>query len=136
MLPRVGIVIVTHGDSGTAMLQAVTKLLGVDATSGMSAVDVPTAVTRPEVLQRIRAAVDEADAGSGVVVACDLHGSTPTNCALELMNARHVVVVCGVNLAMVVKLASATRAETTPEAVAQAAVDTAVRSIRVERGKE
>ena len=73
---------------------------------------------------------------AGVVVACDLHGSTPTNCAIEAMHDDAVAVVCGVNFPMLVKLATQPRVGTTPAEVAQAAVDTAVRSIRVEKGKE
>jgi mannose/fructose-specific phosphotransferase system component IIA len=132
----VGIVVVTHGASGADMLDTVTRMLGAAQTEGVSAVDVPTTATREDAMARVSQAVTAADRGAGVVVACDLHGATPTNCAIELMKARHVVVICGVNLAMVVKLASAARTDTTPEAVAQAAVDTAVRSIRVERGRE
>jgi mannose/fructose-specific phosphotransferase system component IIA len=132
----VGIVIVTHGASGGDMLDTVTRLLGPAQTEGISALDIPTSATRPEVMERVEKAVASADGGLGVVVACDLHGATPTRCAVELMSSRHVVVVCGVNLAMVVKLASATRRSSTPEEVAQAAIDTAVRSIRVEKGRE
>jgi PTS system mannose-specific IIA component len=130
---RVGIVLVTHGPSGPDMLTEVTRLLGAAITAGMLALDVPATEPRDHLMERLQAAVRDTDQGAGVVIACDLHGSTPTNCAVELMKARHVVVVCGVNLPMVVKLASAARPGVSAEEVGQAAVDTAVRSIRVER---
>jgi PTS system mannose-specific IIA component len=135
MTPReakVGIVIVTHGTAGEAMLSTLARLLGGDAVEGVSAVDISVGEDRAHVKQRVSEAVVRADVGAGVVVACDLHGSTPTRCAVELMHDGVVAVVCGVNLPMLVKLLTAPRVGVAPDDVARQAVDTAVRSIRVE----
>lgn len=130
--PNVGIVIVTHGNSGEAMLATVARLLGDEAVDGVSALDVAVGEGKQHIKDRLGQAVAVSDRGAGVVVACDLHGSTPTNCAVELMHDDAVAVVCGVNLPMLMKLLTAQRAGLTPADVAQRAVDTAVRSIRVE----
>lgn len=133
---KVGILVVTHGDAGPDMVATMTRLLGAPATEGISALAVLVGEGKVEIKERLTAALVAADRGAGVVVACDLHGSTPTNCAIELMHDGAVAVVCGVNLPMLVKLATAPRVATAPSEVARAAVDTAVRSIRIERGKE
>jgi mannose PTS system EIIA component len=133
---KVGVVIVTHGSAGEAMLTTLTRLLGADAVDGVSAVDISVGEDKEHVKSRVTDAVTRADIGGGVVVACDLHGSTPTRCAVELMHDDAVAVVCGVNLPMLMKLLTAPRAGLAPADVARQAVDTAVRSIRVEGGSK
>jgi PTS system mannose-specific IIA component len=133
---RVGILVVTHGQAGEAMVATARRLLGPEITQGISALEIEVGEGKAHIKSRLEPAIAAADAGAGVVVACDLHGSTPTNCAIEAMHDELVAVVCGVNLPMLVKLATAPRVGTTPAQVAQAAVDTAVRSIRVERAKD
>jgi PTS system mannose-specific IIA component len=132
MTDKVGVVIVTHGPAGEAMLSTLGRLLGAEAVQAVTAVEIAVGEDRALVKVSVAEAVARVDGGAGVVVACDLHGSTPTNCAVELMHDDAVAVVCGVNLPMLVKLLTAPRAGVTPAEVARGAVDTAVRSIRVE----
>src|SRR5262249_55696549 len=54
----------------------------------------------------ILAAVKCCDTGSGVVVLTDMFGGTPSNLAISVMNEAKVEVIAGVNLPMLVKLAS------------------------------
>ncbi len=130
---QVGIAVVTHGGAGAAMLAALDRMLGTAALAGFVTVAVEPGDTRDAIVERVRAAAHEADHGAGVVVACDLFGSTPGNCALQLMHAEPGrTVLFGVNLAMLVKLATASRVGVTPAALAHAAAETAIRSIREE----
>ena len=46
------------------------------------------------------------DAGDGVVVLTDMFGGTPSNLAISAMERANVEVIAGVNLPMLVKLAS------------------------------
>ena len=57
---------------------------------------------RTEILAGIRAA-DESD---GVLILTDMFGGTPSNVALSFHEEHHVEVVTGMNLPMLVKLAS------------------------------
>lgn len=132
----VGIVIVTHGPSGRGLASAVTRLLGPGQAASIAALDVSPTEDRAKLLERIQVCVQATDQGAGVIVCCDLHGATPANCAVEAMKGRKGVVICGVNLPMVVKLATSERAGGNVDELAQAAIDTAVRSIRLERGAE
>jgi mannose/fructose-specific phosphotransferase system component IIA len=130
----VGVVVVTHGPAGGAMLATIARLLGAGMIQGMTTVDVEVGQGKTAVADQIAAAVAAVDSGAGVLIACDLHGSTPANCAVELMGTeRDLAVISGVSLPMLIKLATAHRG-TTPAGLAQAAIDTAIRSTRVEGG--
>src|SRR5262249_56119842 len=109
---------------------------GGGGVGGWGGVDMGWGGRRGGVAADLAVAVQAADRGAGVVVCCDLHGSTPANCAVELMRAKlpdvDLAVISGVSMPMLMKLATAQRSETTPAGLAKAAVDTAIRSIRIE----
>ena len=56
--------------------------------------------------QSISAALKEADEGAGVLVLTDMFGGTPANISLSILEERHVEVVTGLNLPMLIKLAT------------------------------
>jgi PTS system mannose-specific IIA component len=51
-------------------------------------------------------AIKDVGDGSGVVLLTDMYGGTPSNLAIAAMPRSHAVVLAGVNLPMLVKLAS------------------------------
>jgi mannose/fructose-specific phosphotransferase system component IIA len=135
---NVGVVILTHGPSGNDMVATLGRLLGTTAVDGFVAVEVRIGEAKDDVNNDLGAAIRLADHGAGVLVCCDLHGSTPANCAVEMMRAHapgvELAVISGVSLPMLMKLATAQRIGVTPSRLAQAAVDTAIRSTRIEGG--
>ena len=66
----------------------------------------------------ILASVDKADEGDGVVVLTDMFGGTPSNLAISIMDNANVEVIAGVNLPMLIKLASVCKTESLADAVA------------------
>ena len=68
----------------------------------------------------IVAAVEKVDTGSGVVVLTDMFGGTPSNLAISIMENANVEVIAGVNLPLLIKLASVRSSETMANAVLQA----------------
>jgi PTS system mannose-specific IIA component len=54
----------------------------------------------------IVAAVQRVDTGDGVVILTDMFGGTPSNLAISVMNGGKTEVVAGINLPMLIKLAS------------------------------
>ncbi len=44
--------------------------------------------------------------GAGVVILTDMFGGTPSNLAISVMDGGRVEVICGVNLPMLIKLAT------------------------------
>ena len=106
---RVAGVIVTHGQLATELLAAAEMIIGPVAHIAAISIgwhdDVDAA--RAEIEQAI-ARVSE---GRGVIILTDMFGGTPTNIASMFFVEGEVEVVTGVNLPMVIKLASQTDAE-------------------------
>ena len=65
-------------------------------------------------------AVDAVASGDGVILLTDMFGGTPSNLAISMLDQGNVEVVAGMNLPMLIKLASVREQETLETAVAQA----------------
>lgn len=100
----VGVVIVTHFRLGEEFLQALRAIVP-DAPVYQS-VAVEPGATVEQLRSAIDAALTRADQGQGVLVLTDMFGGTPSNISLSFLDDRRVEVVTGVNLPMLVKLAS------------------------------
>jgi PTS system mannose-specific IIA component len=68
----------------------------------------------------IAAAIKTVDTGDGVILLTDLFGGTPSNLAISLMKSETVEVIAGINLPMLIRLASARRTMKIKAAVAAA----------------
>jgi PTS system mannose-specific IIA component len=51
-------------------------------------------------------AVADVDRGKGVILLTDMFGGTPSNLAISVMDQTHAEVIAGLNLPMLIKLAS------------------------------
>jgi mannose/fructose/sorbose-specific phosphotransferase system IIA component len=98
----VGIVIATHGDLARALVSSAEMIVGAHSqvvTVSLSQHD------SPETFQAaLDAAIDQADAGRGVLVLIDLFGGTPGNAASISIQRRKLHVVSGVNLPMLLEV--------------------------------
>lgn len=129
----VGVVVVTHGGSGAAMVMTVQALVG--DVEGVTAFGVRRDETREAIAAVLAKEIAKVERGAGVLVLCDLHGATPSNCAVEIKKGgANVAVLCGVSLPMLVKVVTSDRAHATPGELAHAAAETAIRSIRLGEG--
>ena len=114
----IGIVIVTHGrlaDEFRAALEHVVGLQSQFATVSIGPEDAAE-FCRQHILTKVRSV----DTGEGVVVLTDMFGGTPSNLAISVMEECNVEVIAGVNLPMLVKLASSRTDATLAEAVTAA----------------
>ncbi len=59
-----------------------------------------------EMRRAIADALGKVDQGEGVLVLTDMFGGTPSNIALSFLDERRVEVVTGMNLPMLIKLAT------------------------------
>lgn len=126
----VGVVVVTHGGSGECLLAAAAGLVGELAAS--LAVGVSMAEDFDTILRRVGRGCDEVDTGSGVVLLVDIHGSSPFQACLAMMDGtRPAEIVCGVNLPMLLKLATLDRRELRPGEIAELLRTVGRRSIRL-----
>ena len=114
----IGMVLVTHGCLATEFRAALEHVVGPQK-------QIATVTIGPEDDMEMRrkdilAAVAAVDAGDGVVVLTDMFGGTPSNLAISVMEGAKVDVVAGINLPMLIKLASVREDATLEQAVVQA----------------
>ncbi len=112
----VGLVVATHGRLAEELLRTAEGIVG--PLELCEAVSVQADVSMEDARARLGEAVRRVDAGDGVLVLTDMFGGTPANLALTFLDEK-VEVVTGVNLPMVVKLATARGGGLTLRAVAE-----------------
>jgi PTS system mannose-specific IIA component len=103
---KIGVVLVTHYRLGEEFLRALRLILPEVPEFLSVAIDPKQSVD--EMRGLISAALKRADNGLGVLVLTDMFGGTPSNISLSFIEERSVEVVTGVNLPMLIKLATLT----------------------------
>ncbi|MCZ6812741.1 MAG: PTS sugar transporter subunit IIA [Alphaproteobacteria bacterium] len=100
----VGLVLVTHGAVGVALLEALENIVGGqdNVVSVSIQPDDDVEARRAEILD----AIARVGAGGGCILMTDMFGGTPSNLALSAMGEEAVDVIAGVNLPMLIKFAS------------------------------
>lgn len=114
---QAGVLVVTHGDFGAALLNAAQMILGPQ--TGILAVSVLVSRGVDEIVSDLKAGMTSLETGMGVLVLTDLFGGTPTTLSLSLRKAGNIEVVAGVNLPMLLKVLQG-RTGTLAELAAQA----------------
>ena len=103
--PLVGVVVVTHGQLATELVNAAEMIVG--ELSGFVAVSIGWHDDVETAREAIAAAIARVARPAGVIVLTDMFGGTPSNLGLSLLEAGRVEVITGVNLPMLIKLAKA-----------------------------
>ncbi|WP_349359063.1 PTS sugar transporter subunit IIA [Stappia sp.] len=100
----IGLVLVTHGRLAEEFRAALEHVVGPQEQIGAICIgpDDDMEQRRDDIL----AAVKEVNDGSGVVLLTDMFGGTPSNLAISVMDGKTIEVIAGVNLPMLIKLAS------------------------------
>ena len=108
----------THGRLAIEMIAAMEHVVGAQAQVAAVCIGPDDDMERRR--QDILKAVEGVNAGSGVVVLTDMFGGTPSNLAISIMENAPVEIIAGVNLPMLIKLASVRGSEDLATTVAQA----------------
>jgi PTS system mannose-specific IIA component len=103
----IGIVVVTHCNLGLELMRAAEFILG--KISQAEAVSMDPQDPAEKLRDKLVAAIEKADTGEGVIVLTDMFGGTPSNISLSFLAEGKVEVVTGVNLPMLISLASKRR---------------------------
>ena len=111
----IGMVLVTHGRLAAEFIAALEHVVG--AQTHIAAVCIGPEDDMERRRQDILRAISEVDAGKGVVLLTDMFGGTPSNLAISVMDRAKVEVIAGINLPMLIKLASLRESETLAAAV-------------------
>jgi PTS system mannose-specific IIA component len=100
----IGVVLVTHGRLAQEFIAALEHVVGPQRNMAAVCIgpDDDMEQRRREIVESV-AAVDD---GQGVVLLTDMFGGTPSNLAISVLDQGRVEVVAGVNLPMLIKLAS------------------------------
>lgn len=114
----IGMVLVTHGGIGTEMLAALDVIVGKQAQA--KAIHIGALDDMDKCREDILNAIKDVNSGEGVVLLTDMFGGTPSNLALSTMPRTQAVVLAGVNLPMLIKLASVRQTMPLLEAVREA----------------
>ena len=102
--PLVGVVVVTHGQLATELVNAAEMIVG--ELSGFVAVSIGWHDDVETAREAIAAAINRVTRPAGVIVLTDMFGGTPANLGLPFLAEQKVEVITGVNLPMLIKLAS------------------------------
>jgi PTS system mannose-specific IIA component len=114
----IGIVLVTHGNLAREFLAAMEHVVGKQEQARAISIgpDDDMEQRRADIL----AAAVDVDSGDGAILLTDMFGGTPSNLAISIMDRAKVEILAGVNLPMLIKLATVRRTETIADAVTQA----------------
>jgi PTS system mannose-specific IIA component len=114
----IGLVIVTHGRLAEHFLAAMAHVVGPQEKVETVSIDADDDMEKRRA--DIVSAAARVDDGAGVIILTDMFGGTPSNLAISVMEKANAEVIAGVNLPMLIKLASIRADKPLKEAVAAA----------------
>src|ERR671928_1005003 len=99
----IGVLLVTHGEIGTALLASASQILG-GAPAQVMTLSVWRQDDPDDLVLRARELMEQIDAGDGVLVLTDIFGATPGNVVSRLLDDGHIEGVSGVSLPMLLRV--------------------------------
>jgi mannose PTS system EIIA component len=114
----IGLVIVTHGRLAQEFVYAMEHVVGPQA--GVEAICIGPEDDMERRRQDILRACGRVDSDQGVILLTDMFGGTPSNLAISVMEQTKAEVIAGLNLPMLIKLASVRGRYSLEDAVAAA----------------
>ena len=105
----IGALVVTHGQLGKELVAAAAVIVG--EMPQLKAVSIGWGDDAERSRLEIQLALKAVNTGAGAVILTDMFGGTPCNLSLTLLEKDRVELVTGVNLPMVIKLASQSESE-------------------------
>ena len=103
----IGVVVVTHGQLATELVNAAEMIVG--DLPQFTAVSIGWHDDVNDAREDIAQAIDRVRAEDGVLLLTDMFGGTPSNLGMTFLQKDKVEVITGVNLPMLIKLASLRR---------------------------
>ena len=99
----IGVLLVTHGEIGTALLASASQILG-GAPQQVATLSVWRQDDPDDLVLRAKELLEQIDAGDGVLVLTDLFGATPGNVVSRLLDDSQIEGVSGVSLPMLLRV--------------------------------
>jgi PTS system mannose-specific IIA component len=101
----VGVIVVTHCHLAEELISAAKLVVGENLKQ-FQAVSVDPKEGSEEIREKIVSAIRKVDEGQGVLILTDMYGGTPSNISLSFLEEKKIEVITGVNLPMLLKLAT------------------------------
>jgi len=101
----VGVVIVTHCHLAEELIAAAKLVVGEELKQFLP-VSIDPKAGSEEIREKIIAAIRKVEEGQGILILTDMYGGTPSNISLSFLEEKRVEVITGVNLPMLLKLAT------------------------------
>lgn len=100
----IGLVLVTHGNLAKEFLSAMQHVVGAQQQVDTVCIgpEDDMEMRRNEIMEK----VNQTNSGEGVILLTDMFGGTPSNLALSVMDRANVEILAGINLPMLIKIAS------------------------------
>lgn len=113
----VGIVVVTHGKLADELISVVKFVISGKPNVKIEGLSLDQGMEFETFTQNIKKAIKKVDQGDGILLVTDMFGGTPSNISLTFLEDKRVEVISGVNLPMLLKLATLSSSVTLDEAV-------------------
>jgi PTS system mannose-specific IIA component len=98
----VGIVIVTHGQLGDALVQTAEIIFGSTPES-IKSVSINLTENVEQLRKKINSAIKSVNANKGILILTDMFGGTPSNLSYSFLEEGRIEVISGVNLPVLIK---------------------------------
>ena len=99
----IGILIVTHGEIGTSLLESASQILG-DKPVQTATLSVWRQDDPDDLVLRAREILEQIDGGDGVLILTDIFGATPGNVVSKVLEDGKIEGVSGVSLPMLLRV--------------------------------
>lgn len=100
----VSILIISHDEIGTALLNTVKQTFGSELPLPAATIELNSDADPEILIPKLKTVVKALDQGAGVLILTDLFGSTPSNIAQEIQKYNNVRVITGLNLPMLIRV--------------------------------
>jgi PTS system mannose-specific IIA component len=101
----IGVVVVTHCRLGEEMIAAAELVVGENLKQ-FQPVSIDPKEGSEQIREKIVASIRKVDGGQGILILTDMYGGTPSNISLSFLEEKRIEVITGVNLPMLLKLAT------------------------------
>jgi len=105
VIEMVGVIVVTHCRLGEELIAAAELVVGEELKQFQS-VSIDPKEGSEEIREKIISAIRKVEGGEGILILTDMYGGTPSNISLSFLEEKKVEVITGVNLPMLLKLAT------------------------------
>ena len=101
----IGVIVVTHCRLGEELIAAAQLVLGEELKQ-FHPVCIEPKEGSEDIREKIIGAIRKVDGGEGILILTDMYGGTPSNISLSFLKENKIEVITGVNLPMLLKLAT------------------------------